>query len=124
VTPWLYLGVIVAAVVGFQVFLAGVKAEARAACDAIHAEAARLGEKRARERTSVAAGKHEANRAAVAARERAIAPEVARVAADPAMAGTCLSDDSLRILADDVSQHGIAGEPARAVSPTASAPAR
>lgn len=122
--PWLYLGIIAAAVIGFQVFVASVKEEGRVECNAIHLEAARLGEKKARERANTAAGKHEADRTKARERERTVAPEVARVAADPGMAATCISADGLRILHDDVSQHGTAAEPEPAVPATPGAAPR
>jgi len=115
---------LIALVGGLHALVYTLKASGRAECNAEHTEAARMGELRARERTNTAAGKFEARRATNAARERTLAPEVARVVAEPAAAGTCLTPSMLQLLADDVSQHGTAAEPAGPVSATASAPAR
>jgi len=115
---------LIALVGGIHALVHTLQESGRAECRAEHAEAARMGELRARERTGAAADRFEAKRASNAARERKIAPEVASVVADPAAAGPCLTDRMRNVIADDVSQHGTAGEPASPVPATASTPAR
>jgi len=110
--------------VGINRFLAGQQQIGYDRCKAEDIEAARMDELRARNRIDTAAGRFEAKRATNAARERTVAPEVARVVAGAASAA-CFDDGMLGILARDAAaQGGAAGEPASAVRPSASSPAR
>lgn len=87
----------------------------RAAADA---EAARL----ARRGMDEAAGRHEAERARLAAQRRVITREVERVITveAAAAAAVCLGPDGLRLVAEALAGGG-AGQPAPAVPPASSA---
>lgn len=119
--PWLYIGVALAAVVGFQAFLASVRHEARAECVAEHLEAARFAREAARDKGDKASTRYEAGKAERAGRERIVVQEVERIVDRPVYRDRCVDDDGLRVIRDRIADRRGAGEPAPAV-PAASGP--
>lgn len=109
---------LLALVGGLHALVYTLKESGKAECRAEQAEAARMAELRARERTNIAAGGFEADRRTIAAKSRTTAIEAAKVANSPDMRGSCLTDDSVRLINSRIGKAGDTAKPEPTV-PTA-----
>ena len=111
-----------ALVVGASYALHQAKELGRAECQAEHADAVREAQVLQRQKGNDAGAKFEQGRAKAQERERAVAPEVARIVGRPAFRNECVDADGLRILADDIAQRRNPPQPAPALPSAPQAP--